>query len=384
MKVLSFSTFYFKPLGGAEISIRTLAKGLDKHINHTLITPTKFVSDIFAPIRTFSSIMRIPDPFLLVGHSFIDYLLYKRIRALIRDEKYDLIHVHDMFLLPAVSRIAKELRIPYIITVRDPLPKVIWSNRFRFPLKHLRALLLTIRNPIYKKALEDATKIITVSDYLKKHLLQFISKDDSDILTIYNSAEITNEIDKVHKSNSNIVTYSVQTRLIAEKGVEYFIKAFALLINDGYKVKARILGSGYQKEFLEKLAKRLGISNEVEFSGQINKRADFFKLLNNSDVLVSPAIYPEPFTRTILDAYSLHKALVLTDVGGNKDLAQKGVAMYAEPASEESLYMAMKKVYPLKTRIGLIKQLTKFGTVFDEAYVIKRHLDLYRSILEKN
>jgi glycosyltransferase involved in cell wall biosynthesis len=382
INVVSFSSFYFQEIGGAEMSVRALSSLLDTATNHIMITPSKVSDNAYIPQNVIHSFSDIKDWALLVGTELLDRHLYNKMKGLYDWTQVDIIHIHDMFLLPSASRIARKNNIPYVVTVRDPLPKPLWTERFSLPIKTMRAAMLYMRNPRYKRDLSRADGIITVSKYIKEMVCDFTEIDTDKVTPIYNAAEFPRTEIEVLDSNKDVV-YSVQTRLVPEKGVNHFIDAISILHSRGLNIKGVILGKGDQKKALQNQAQKLGISDRIEFAGYISDREKFRRFLLNTDVLVSAAIYPEPFTRIVLDAYCMNKAIVLTKAGGSLDLLDWGIAEFADPDNSQSLANAMERVYSFEKRVQFAKVLEQKGKIFESKNVLDQHLKKYTQIINQ-
>lgn len=81
-----------------------------------------------------------------------------------------------------------------------------------------------------------------------------------------------------------------------------------------------IVGDGYLRSHLEKLAINLNISNNVIFSGH---RTDIADILSCSDVAVLSSVR-EGFSITLLEYMAFGKPIVATDVGGNREAIING------------------------------------------------------------
>jgi starch synthase len=105
-------------------------------------------------------------------------------------------------------------------------------------------------------------------------------------------------------------------RLEVEKGVQVLIKAFALL--DGDK-KMYIVGKGDYEVQLKQLVREMDLEDRVTFTGFIdqNEIDGYYDL---ADVFVHPALWPEPFPRTILEAIAHRLPLLVSSSGSSASI----------------------------------------------------------------
>jgi colanic acid/amylovoran biosynthesis glycosyltransferase len=77
-------------------------------------------------------------------------------------------------------------------------------------------------------------------------------------------------------------------RLVEKKGIEYSLKALSK-IKEKYKLRYRIVGDGPLKSDLEKLVRRLGLENQVEFLGALDKEG-VVQQMSEADIFVLTSV----------------------------------------------------------------------------------------------
>lgn len=110
-------------------------------------------------------------------------------------------------------------------------------------------------------------------------------------------------------------------RLEIEKGVPYLLQALARLPAD---VRLAVAGDGTQHSRYEALARKLGLTERVEFMGWLDDEA-LSRALHRCALLVMPSLFPEPFGKIGIDALSHGRPVVAFDVGGISDWLHDGV-----------------------------------------------------------
>ena len=83
------------------------------------------------------------------------------------------------------------------------------------------------------------------------------------------------------KSNINLLTVA---RLVEKKGLEYSLRAFARLLNNE-EINYKIIGDGPLKNYLEELAYKLGINEQIIFLGARTK-TDVIKEMACADIFL--------------------------------------------------------------------------------------------------
>ena len=122
--------------------------------------------------------------------------------------------------------------------------------------------------------------------------------------------------------SSNQFTILLPGRLTYWKGQEKFIESLNILIED-YNIanfQAIILGSDqgrkvYKKKLIN-LVERYNLNNKVKFIHHCKEMPLAYSL---ADVIVSASVEPEAFGRVAVEAQSMGKPIVATDIGGSKE-----------------------------------------------------------------
>ena len=109
-------------------------------------------------------------------------------------------------------------------------------------------------------------------------------------------------------------------RLTAVKGQETLIRAIAKCLRQGEKLYLLILGEGELRNDLEALSAELGIAEAVHFLGW---RPDVASVIDACDIFCLPSLN-EGMGKAIVEAITMGKPVVASDVGGIPDLVVPG------------------------------------------------------------
>ena len=145
-------------------------------------------------------------------------------------------------------------------------------------------------------------------------------------LDYYNSKNISilkqEKLKQEWNLSSNQFTILLPGRLTYWKGQEKFIESLNILIEDYDKAnfQAVILGSDqgrkvYKKKLIN-LVERYNLNNKVKFIQHCKEMPLAYSL---ADVIVSASVEPEAFGRVAVEAQSMGKPIVATDIGGSKE-----------------------------------------------------------------
>ncbi|MDA7454287.1 glycosyltransferase family 4 protein [Candidatus Pelagibacter ubique] len=159
-------------------------------------------------------------------------------------------------------------------------------------------------------------------DLKKKFLVIFrgINVDYFELSTILDSEE--NRLISDWEVDRNKKTILMPGRLTAWKGQETFIEALNLVNKElGYdSFNAVILGSDQGRDIYTKKIKRLAeqyrLTSQLKFIEHCKNMPLAYKI---SDIVVSASVEPEAFGRVAVEAQSMKKPIIASDIGGSNE-----------------------------------------------------------------
>lgn len=265
----------------------------------------------------------------------LNRLAYRELKRLHPD--CDIIHVYNTQQLPAAVRYARGREIKVAATLNNlaavctnPSEYVegecagcrsidsltcsmkrlgSWKMRAFMPVHWLEFIILHRRS-------RHASGYIALSEATRRCYLD-AGYDPERITLIPNMVDpgMTASTEPPSRDGRNkIILYA--GRLEAEKGLQVLIKAFATLSEGSILY---IVGKGDFGPQLKKLADDLGLEGKVIFTGFMEKE-EIGRYYDMADVFVHPALWPEPFPRTILEALAHRLPLIVSDSGSSASI----------------------------------------------------------------
>jgi glycosyltransferase involved in cell wall biosynthesis len=151
----------------------------------------------------------------------------------------------------------------------------------------------------------------------------------------------------------------VPGRLTSWKGQELLIEAINLVkIELGYEAfHAVILGSDqgrnlYKKKLI-RLTEQYRLNNQIKFINHCNDMALAYKI---SNIVISPSIEPEAFGRVAVEAQSMEKLIIASNIGGsNETIINEKTGFLFESGNAKSLSEKIIRAITMdETSINLI------------------------------
>jgi len=324
---------------------------------------------------------------------------YRKISALIRRTKPDLVHCHNIYheLSPSILLPPKRAGIPVVLTLHDY--KLMCPNRkmyvggqicekclggnYLHAVKHrcvydsrLGSMLCAMEGFAHRRLYRTLIDtFISPSQFLKDKMVQAGFPAER-IVRIPNAVPIASR-QPAFKPGEYALFLGL---LVQEKGASVLIEAMKRMPD----VPLRIAGRGYLEEELREEVERSGLKN-VEFAGFVTgDRLE--ELVTNCRFVVLPSSSYENYPMAILDAFSWGKPVVGSALGGIPELITPGEhGMLANPGDPDDLAEKMSALWNdpgLAVEMGR-KARARIETELSPETYIEKVLAVYDDVLAR-
>lgn len=176
-------------------------------------------------------------------------------------------------------------------------------------------------------------------------------------------------------------------RLVEVKGIEYALRALAILNREGKPWRYRIAGDGPLRPALEVLARELGLGTKVEFLGALAQE-ELRPLYAQAQVFVLPGVVSregdeEGQSVVLLEAQASGLPVIASRVGGMPETMLDGVSgLLVPPRDPEALAAALRQLAgdPDRCRRMGLAGRRHVEQHFDLAPLHDQLVDLYQSM----
>jgi glycosyltransferase involved in cell wall biosynthesis len=243
-----------------------------------------------------------------------------------------------------------------------------------------------------KKMLEKAKKIIAVSHFTKRELLEYYKVPEEKIRVIHNGVDVNkfkpaqdkNKIKQELGLSPDDLTILSVGRLYARKGLFTLIESVPAVIRRFKNAKFLISGKGQSDEMRKLIAyaEKIGVKDNIIFTGYYPDKK-LPRLYQAADVFAFSTFYEHhPFA--VLEALSTGLPVVTTSVGGIPETIESGKnGFLVEPFNPKQF--ADRILYSLghpaeASEMGLLARKTILEQ-FDWRIVVKDVLRVYDEVL---
>lgn len=400
MRIALVTPSYFpRYVGGAEVSAKLLAEGLAEKENDVIVLTfdsDKEIEENISRVRVirYRRIKGLTDTAQTV------MLIPQVVEAMRQWQgKVDLFHVYNMFPLPGAS-VYKIFggRKPIVATFNSytgfcPLSSTLcpggrcsFARRVRClaegrGLVH-RALSIPYGAiyPILISLMKRADRYIALSQVVKDiYVARGYNADRIVVIPNFSEEQIVpsvfNHVDKLCIFNILYVG-----KLHQGKGVDILVQAFSKLAEGSPHIQLTIVGDGPEGKALKRLVGELEIDDQVVFAGEV-PHEDIWQYYRMADVFVHPAIWAEPFGRTILEAMQFHLPLIVSNTGAPPEIVGDAGLVF-EKGNVDDLAQKLELVYSdEKLRHKLSSNCSKVLQNYRRDKIIDEIIALYQQVL---
>ena len=207
----------------------------------------------------------------------------------------------------------------YVYKLLDFVKGPLDYARFKIPLRNV---------------VESIDGFIAVSRFVEEIHRKLLGSDKY-VETIYNPVTAPLEFLRLNSAiaerpRDDVILYASGSNPV--KGPHLALEALKNLVEEGYKVK--MIMTGCKGSWVEAYAKRVGVSEYVEFANKISLE-QLYKLMSRARAVVMPSVWPEPFGRIPVEANRLGTPAVVTNRGGLPEAVVDGeTGLVVEPNPE--------------------------------------------------
>lgn len=399
--------FYF-PFGGAERYVLDLSKRLVRAGDTVIPFAMRHPRNLSTPYERyfvshvdFNGSLRTPTPAALraAGRVIYSFEALRKARRLIREQRPQLAHVHNIFhqLSPSIFRAFRELGIPAVMTVHDY--KLVCPAYYLFSRGSVceRCRGGRFHNVVWRRCLKDSYAASAVA-CLETSLHRRLGSYEENVATFIAPTRFVKRKLEEHgiaAGKIEVLPHSIDLsdyrprpgqgehvlyvgRLSPEKGVLTLLRAMKT-------VRSRpllVVGDGLQREELVRFAKTEGLDH-VAFLGP-KTGAELRDLIRGALLVVVPSVWYEVTGLVLYEAFACGKPVVASRIGGIPEVVDDGVnGLLVEPGNPDELAAAIQH---LLDRPALVAEmggcaLEKVRRLNDETAHLERLAEIYERAL---
>jgi len=292
---------------------------------------------------------------------------------LLLEKDFDICHVHDFHHFTTLLS---------VIVCRIKKRPIVLSYHGIYKSNGIISFLTKIYEMIFLKFIVNSVKsIIVPSEFSKKEIIENYKVPRSKVIRIPNFLTFGNLKTRLNfKKKYKLKKYILFVgRFSVEKGLEYLLKSFRLILKRKEGIKLVIIGGkrGYIK-IISELIKNFGLEKNVILLSNVSDE-EVYSAFKFAELVVIPSIY-EPFGIVALEAMYFGKPIVAFRIGGIGEIVKNGLnGILVEERDIEKLSEAISKVL---SDGDLRKRFRKNSKMFVKKFESRNFIELINGFYE--
>lgn len=302
-----FTTSYHQSVS---VSILEVPSVLSPYLNPECYSRTVMLADSKKEIRRHGNKISFSGKY---GPNLYDEINKYAIVAKIIAERHEfqLIHAHDWLTFPAAIAAKKASGKPLILHIH--------STDFDRSGGSVNPKIFDIE----KQGMDEADQIITVSNLIKRRLINQYNISPEKITTIYNGIDPVSEYKRTARPAKRMKTVTFLGRITIQKGPSYFAEVARLILQKMKNVRFIMAGNGELRDQIVECCANYRISNRFHFTGFLNGN-EVSEILKKSDVFIMPSV-SEPFGIVPLEAMQANVPVIISLQSGIAEVIHSAV-----------------------------------------------------------
>lgn len=319
---------------------------------------------------------------------------YRALKRALAEYRPDIVHVHTTFeLSPSVFFALR--RVPAVLTIHGAEDFTRLLMVWAFPLTFFRGgvvdrMHLTLRGwvhyayhrflngPFYRFAIARFVDCVIV---LSRAMHQMFLREGLATTCVMNATRLFNAV----PMDEECATVLYVGRLEKIKGVQNLVAALPALLRSCPSASLEIAGIGSYEEDLRALANELGVSTRVSFLGKLS-REELGVRYARAALVVVPSVWPEPFGKVGIEAMSVGRPVVASDVGGVREWLVHGKSGFLVPPGDVNALARAQATLLLDTKLRA--ECGTYAAEYAKRFSIERHvsamLELYEGVIQSS
>ena len=265
----------------------------------------------------------------------LSWWLYPKVRALLRKEQFDVIHLHEPMapILPLC-----------VLEFSDSV------NVGTFHASYARQHLYRITHPIIKRWQQRLHGNIAVSPAARRYVNNAFPGDYEIIPNGIDFKHFSTDVAPMPQYQDGKINILFVGRLEKRKGLRYLLEAYGKLKWDLPNIRLIVVGPGNPDKESYRVMSSQNLQ-DVEFVGRVSYD-DLPRYYASADIFCSPATGAESFGIVLLEAMSAGKPVVASDIEGFRGVMTHG---------EQGLLVPKKDSNALAEALGMLARDPELG-----------------------
>lgn len=369
MKIAIFTDSFVPGIGGTENAVLKFAKELAKENEVIVFAPNyhRFFDEStlqFKIVRARSIVVTKNDCWAMPA-------ITRKIRKTLDEFKPDVLHTETLGMMASyANKYGKKHNIPIICTVHTKY-RYCYKSIFKF------SFIANIIARFVVKRAKNANKVCTVSNSMIEELKSYGYKGTIEV--IRNGYDLKG-IPFKEKNTDKIFTMLYVGMIADFKNIKFSLDVLSSLKKRRSDFVFCLVGRGNEKQF-KRYAKKIGVADNVVFTGEITDREKLYDIYSNADIMFFTSIFDNDSLVLLEAAEAGTPSLVISGSGSSERFIDNETAFF----TEYDKLKTVEKIESLMDNRELIKKVGKnsVNVFFSWREIALQYIEIYKKEIEK-
>lgn len=256
----------------------------------------------------------------------------RKLKKFLDEKKPDILHAHSPFAICGYfAKYGKKYGIPVVFTFhtrfKDEFMRVTHS-RFATAIM-MSVIMRNIKRADYVWSVSESSAQ-TLREYGYKGEIKVMRNGtDMPVAKAEEVKVLSAELEKEYVISPDERIFMYAGRVVSVKNLAFSFQVVAELKRRGFKCRFFVVGGGDELEEHKKLASKLGVANEVVFTGFIGDRKELRRFYARADLLLFPSTF-DTFGLVVQEAASCYTPSFVPEGSCAAELIENDVTGYAD------------------------------------------------------
>ena len=320
MKIVQWAMPYLPIMGGREVFVHRLASSLAERGHEVTVLAPDFKGATLDSLPSEESsfrVVRLPLSGLFVEGRAVEARAATALAAsALQAAAPDVVHAHNVG--------------PDLMVLREAMTRSRVVPPIGVPVHGLPLTMDSGRWSIARYAERVVDAVVAVSEATLAEIAMRAPALGERLVLVRNGVPLPVDPPAAQPLMRALLVFG---RLSTEKGVACLLVAFSILLASEPEWRLVVAGDGPERAGLERLARHLGISDHVEFTGWLDQ-ASLLERLRECLLVAVPSIWDEPFGLVAAEAHAAARAVLATRTGALPEIVQDGETGWLVPPGD--------------------------------------------------
>ena len=383
MRIAQYNDSYYPTIDGVVVTVRNYADWLHKYKHNCYIVTVDagdYENKEPYPVFRYKSIPTILRKEYRIGLTRLDFKTSK----MLEERPVDIVHTHSPFGMGQKGlRYAKKHNIPIISTFHTKFyDDFLEETHSKTIAKIMVKRIVNYYNQVdYVWTLNEATAN-TLREYGYEGKIEIVANGFDDTFLDFPKSELV-DIRSKYEIPDDFDIFNFVGRLSKTKNISTILETLALYKKEHSNFVLFITGEGDEEKFFKDLTKKLGLENNVIFTGKVANRGQLISIYTASDIFLFPSVYDNAPLVVREAAACETPCITIKDSGASQNIIDKKNGFICEN-TPESVCETIKLALADKKQLKIIGEKAKTTIAKPWSVILKDVEKRYEQIIKEH